>query len=341
MAERSTITKRALAAASAGRAWLDSPDGTRAGKWFSYGISAIILLMLVRSTAGIGWQQVLSALPWSLMFWLLFTGSYLLLPLVDWITYRRWWGFGWPAIAVFLKVRVMNEALFTYSGHTYLLIWAAGRMEIDFDPDTPFRRLLGRGAGAGVDPRTSPFAAVKDMAITSGLAGNLATLLMLIVAFAMGGDEILGQTVDPATLNFIVLSFAVLIVLSVAILLFRRNVMSMPAKENMFAFRWHLFRVLAAHALIVGTWIVALPEIAISTWILLGALRMVIGRLPLPNKELLFAAIAVGLTGDASVEVAALMAAQGALHLLFHGIALVAAAAIEARHPEMLAGRKG
>ena len=87
--------------------------------------------------------------------------------------------------------------------------------------------------------------------------------------------------------------------------------------------------MLGAHVLITASWIVALPQIDIDTWILLGALRMVIGRLPLPNKELLFAAIAVSLTGDASVEVAALMAAQGALHLVFHGVAWLAASAIE------------
>ena len=340
MAEGPSITRRAMAAASAGSAWLESPGGVRLKKGFSYGISAIVLLVLVRSIADIGWEQVLAVLPWSLLFWLLFAGSYILQPFTEWVIYRRWWGFGWPAMAVFLKMRVMNEALFSYSGHTYLLIWAAGRMGISFDPDAPPKRLLGRGDGDGVDPRTSPFAAVKDMAIMSGLAGNFATLLMLILAVAMGGDTVLGDAADPATLRIVVISFGALIVLNIGILLFRKHVMSIPVQENMFAFRWHLFRVLTAHILIVGSWIVALPEIAIATWVLLGALRMVIGRLPLPNKELLFAAVAVSLTGDASVEVAALMAAQGALHLVFHGIALVAASAIEARYPETPAVRE-
>ncbi len=340
MQQGPSITKRAMTAANSAKVWLDSPGGTRVKKWFSYGISAIILMVLVRSIADIGWQQVLAVLPWSLLFWLLFAGSYFLQPFTEWVIYRRWWGFGWPAIAVFLKMRVMNEALFSYSGHTYLLIWAAGRMGIRFDPDAPPKRLLGRGETDGVDPRTSPFAAVKDMAITSGLAGNLTTLLMLILALSMGGDGVLGDAVDPATLRIIIVSFGALIALNIGILLFRKHVMSIPVRENLFSFRWHLFRVLTAHILIVGSWIVALPDIAISTWILLGALRMVIGRLPLPNKELLFAAVAVSLTGEASVEVAALMAAQGALHLVFHGIAMVAASAIEARYPETQAARE-
>ena len=80
----------------------------------------------------------------------------------------------------------------------------------------------------------------------------------------------------------------------------------------------------------MGSWAAALPAIDAETWFLLGALRMVIGRMPVPNKDILFAAIAVSLAGDAAIEVAALMAAQGALTLVFHGVAWAAAAAQEA-----------
>ena len=127
-----------------------------------------------------------------------------------------------------------------------------------------------------------------------------------------------------------------MVVLNVAIVLFRGRVMSLPPRENFFAFRWHLFRVVTIQALLVGSWAVALPGFTAETWFLLGALRMVIGRMPVPNKDILFAAMAVSLTGDSSVQVAALMAAQGALILLFHaaawGVALIQerAAAAEA-----------
>ena len=50
------------------------------------------------------------------------------------------------------------------------------------------------------------------------------------------------------------------------------------------------------HFLLVATWFVALPLIGVGTWLVLGALRLVIGRMPVPNKELLFAALAVSLT---------------------------------------------
>ena len=318
------------------RDWGNSPAGIRAKKAFNILLSALILALLVRAIAQVGWEQVIDSVPVNPWFWLLFVGSYLLQPLVEWLIYRRWWHFGWESLGVFLKMRVMNDALFSYSGHTYLLVWAAKRLGIEFDPKAPAPRILGRGEGPGVDPATSPLAAVKDMAITSGLAGNLATLLILGLALTMDGATVLGAALDPRTLRVLLWSFAAMVVLNVAIVLFRGRVMSLPPRENFFAFGWHLFRVVTIQALLVGSWAVALPGFTAETWFLLGALRMVIGRMPVPNKDILFAAMAVSLTGDSSVQVAALMAAQGALILLFHaaawGVALIQerAAAAEA-----------
>ncbi|GGE14837.1 hypothetical protein GCM10011529_21560 [Polymorphobacter glacialis] len=335
MTETPSLTRRVTDTAHAARDWLDSPAGKRAQKWVSIGLSVAILAILARSISDIGWRQVVRVLPTTPLFWILFGAAYFLQPLIDWIIFRRWWPMAWRAVSIFLQKRVMNEALFSYAGDTYLIAWAANKLGIEYDPEAPPKRLLGRGDGPGLDPQTSPFAAIKDVAITSGLAGNLTTLVTLGLALAMGGDRVLSEGVDPAVLRNSMIAFGALIVLSASIVLFRKQVMSIPVADNMWSFWWHLFRVLTAHVLIVLSWVVALPAIAFTTWFLLGALRMVIGRLPLPNKELVFAAVAVSLTGDASVQVAALMAAQGALHLVFHGLAWVLAAAIEKSGPAM------
>jgi hypothetical protein len=87
------------------------------------------------------------------------------------------------------------------------------------------------------------------------------------------------------------------------------------------------------HFLLVASWFAALPEVGIGTWLILGALRLVIMRMPVPNKEILFAALAADLTGQASVQVAALMAAQGVLWLACHGLAWVLALAIDNNKP--------
>ncbi|WP_199554356.1 hypothetical protein [Sandaracinobacteroides hominis] len=331
MGTGASATQRIMASIEPVRQWMDGPSGKRAQRFFSGSLSILILWLLASSIAEIGWRQVLAALPANPLFWLCFAGAYFILPLTDWFIYRRWWKLGWRDIGVFLKMRVMNEALVSYSGHTYLLIWAAERMGIAFDPKAPPPRILGRGDGQGVDPATSPFAAVKDMAITSGLAGNLGTLIMLLLALGLGGNAVVGEAFDRRTLDILIWSFGAMILLNIGIVAFRGRVMSLPVKENMFAFRWHLFRLLLGHALLVLSWVVALPMIPFGSWFQLGALRQVVARMPLPNKELLFAAIAVSIAGEASVEVAALMAAQGALHLVFHGISWAMALAIEKR----------
>lgn len=310
------------------RGWTKSPLGQRLGRWFNLLLSALILLLLARAIADVGWQQVIDVLPANPLFWALLIAGYLLPPLVEWYIYRRWWGFGAQALGVFLKMRVMNDALFSYSGHTYLLVWASRYLGFAFDPENP-PRILGRGGGTGVSPAENPVAAVKDMAITSGLAGNLATLVLLAIALSLESASTLGAALDPRTMTILLWSFGAMIVLNLGIVAFRNNVMTLPVQENMFAFGWHMVRVLAVQALLVASWAVALPGIPAETWFLLGALRMVIMRMPVPNKEVLFAAIAVSLAGDTAMDVAALMAAQGALHLVFHAIAWGVSAALD------------
>jgi hypothetical protein len=328
-----SLLNRLIARLAAAKAWFDGPAGRRAQQWGSLVLSLLILFLLVRSIAAVGWREVLAALPANPLFWLVFVAAYLWPPVNEFLIYRRWWPMGLDGFAVMLKMRVMNEALFSYSGNTYLLVWATNRLGIRFDPKAPPPKLLGRGDGPGVDPRTSPFAAVKDNAITSGIAGVFATLVFLLIALAMGGDAVVGQAIDGGVIRTMVLAFGAMILLNLGILLFRGRIMSLPVKENVRCFFMHLARVVGNQLLFIASWIIALPIIGVETWILLGALRMVITRMPVPNQQVLFAAIAVALTGDASVQVAALMAAQGALHLVFHGLAWAAASAMERRDP--------
>jgi hypothetical protein len=310
------------------RDWYGSDSGKRAQKWLSLGISAIILVVLVRSILKIGWSELVAAVPSQPLFYLLFAAAYAIPPCFDWFFYHRWWGIGWRAIAIFLRKRIMNETLISYSGDTYLLLWATGRLGIRHEPGRA-APLLGRNGSDGLDPRRNPFAAIKDVAITSGLAGNGVTLLMLLLALALGGGDVLSSSLDAGTLRTMALGFGALVAVNIAIVLFRGRVMSLSEQETRWLFLVQLFRVLLNHALILLSWYVVMPEIAFSGWIVLGAIRMVMSRLPLPNKELLFAAVAGTLTGGASVEVAALMFVQGALHILCHGIAWAAAMLID------------
>lgn len=279
----------------------------------SLGLSAAIIFYLVHAVSDIGWQEVLAVLPGNPIFYLLVAMSYMATPVTEYIIFRRWWPLTPRALAVFSKKRVLNEAIFGYSGDAYLFVWA--------------KKALGaREVGAG------PLAAVKDVAITSALAGNVATLLMLGLALSLGGGPAVEQAFTGGAMRSVGFGFAFVISVSLGILLFSRKVMSLSARENSVIFLLHCARLLIGSALLLLAWILALPEVAVGTWIVLGALRMVVTRLPfVPNKELLFAAIGVSLTGGAAPQVAALMAAAGALHLVSHVISYAGASFIESR----------
>lgn len=280
----------------------------------SLGLSAAILAYLLHAVADIGWAEVWAVLPANPVFYLLFAMSYMATPLTEYQIFRRWWPLTPRALAIFSKKRVLNEAIFGYSGDAYLYVWARQKL------------------GGRPDVETAPLAAVKDVAITSALAGNVATLLMLALALSMGGGPAVEQAFSGQAMKSVGLGFAFVISVSLAILLFSRKVMSLSRRENSIIFLLHCTRLLLGSALLLLAWIIALPEVAVGTWIVLGALRMVVTRLPfVPNKELLFAAIGVSLTGGAAPEVAALMAAAGALHMTGHVLSYLGASFIESR----------
>ncbi len=279
----------------------------------SVAFSVGILAYLGRSIASVGWDQVIAALPRNPLFYLLFIVSYMALPVSEFAIFRRWWPLGWRSIAVFSRKRVLNDAVLGYAGDAYLFMWA--------------KRALGaREVGAG------PLAAVKDVAIMSALAGNVGTLLMLALALSLGGGEAVSQAFSGAAMRPVGIGFAIVTAISLAILLFSRRVMSLSAHENLIVFGLHCARLALSSGLLMLAWIIAIPQVPAGTWVVLEAMRLVVARLPfLPNKDLLFAAISVSLTGAAAPQIAALMAAAGALFIICHAASYLLASLVE-RH---------
>ena len=330
----SSLLASLLQRLNAGREWFNSRAGQRVKMVASVVMSAAIIGLLVRAIVDVGWDTLIAVTPALPLYWLVFAAFYFFHPLMDWQIFRHWWRLGWRTLSMFFRRRVMNEALFSYAGDAFMMAWAATRFNIAFDPEAPAAPKLGRGDGPGSHAAEAPIAAIKDVAIISGLAGNLFTLLMLILAIVLGGDTILNSDVDPTTIRRMIIGFALLIGLSLTIVFNRNRVLTLTVAANMRTFWLHLVRVSTMHFLLVATWFVALPAIGVGTWLVLGALRLVIGRMPVPNKELLFAALAVSLTGDASLEVAALMASQGVAYLAAHGLSWLMAIVIDQTDPD-------
>jgi hypothetical protein len=113
-------------------------------------------------------------------------------------------------------------------------------------------------------------------------------------------------------------SLGVLAVSSLAMLLLRRRLFTLPREELVWITLLHLARIAATVGLTALMWHLILPGVGLVWWLILATLRQLLSRLPLiPNKDLAFVGLAVFVVGRDG-DVAAMVALLGSLILLTH-----------------------
>lgn len=253
-------------------------------------LSLIVVGLAFYQSRGIDLSKIVSLAPNSPVFWSIFCMSYLIIPASDWLIFRRLWGVGGRAFGALVRKLIYNEMLVGYLGEAYFYGWARHNL-----------RFV-----------SAPFGAVKDVAILSAVAGNVTALIFFAATFPLLRLLPLGEHVSA-----IGLSLAVIIGTSLAVLLLRGSIFSIERKELLIVFAVHLVRILASTVLIAYMWHIVLPEIDFAWWILLVNIRLLVSRLPLlPNKDLVFAGIAILMIGQ--IEISELMALMAGLTLCFH-----------------------
>lgn len=257
-------------------------------------VSLIIVGAAIYQARNLDLAKIVGMMPASPTFWGLFAITYLAGPAGDWFIFRRLWGVGANAFGALVRKFIYNELLLSYLGEVYFYGWA--RRNLKFE--------------------TTPFGAVKDVAVLSAVAGNVASLLFLTAAFPF--VRLLPLHDHAAAIGW---SLAVVIGTSLAVMLLRRSLFSLDRKELRMVFSVHLLRTLATTFFSAVQWHLVLPDVELGWWLILAAMRLLIFRLPfVPNKELLFAGIAVlALGGD--VEISGLMALMAGLSLASHVLA--------------------
>lgn len=269
--------------------------------WAGAGFALAVLVAVVLQLRRVDFGDVLHLLPTAPVFWLVFAASYFAGPAMDWVIYRRLWQIPVGGFAALLRKLIGNELITGYAGELYLYTWA--------------RRRTGM--------TSTPFGAIKDVAILSAMVANAVTLLLLVLAWPLLGNLPLG--IDSRAL---LISVAVIVGISSLILLFRRRLFTLPRAELRFVAAIHLLRIMLTTGLAALCWHLVLPGVALNWWLLLAALRMLVSRLPLlPNKDIVFAGLAVFLIGH-DAEIGMLMTMMASLILAVHlglGLLLVAA----------------
>ena len=258
-----------------------------AGPFISLGLLAAIFLQLGKLDIA----ALLALLPRAPGFWAVFLLTYSVTPLFDWIIFNRLWSIPASGLAALFHKRLSNELLLGYVGDVYFYAWARRQV-----------RMAG-----------SPFGAVKDSAILSGVVGNLVTLAMLALTFPLLSS--LNLALDGRLLGA---SLAILVLMSIVPMAIGRRIFSLPLPERRMVVTVHFIRVVANMLLYAALWHLMLADVPLSWWVVLSTVRLALSRLPLvPNKDVLFAGVATFLVGREG-EIAGVLALLASLFLATH-----------------------
>lgn len=258
---------------------------------FSIGLSLAVIAAVIHEMGGVNIPKLLSMVPASFTFWGVFAAYYLITPASEWLIFRELWQIPPAGFVALLRKKVYNELLLGYLGEAYFYTWARRRVSLD----------------------AAPFGAVKDVAILSAMTGNAATMALLVVMLPILGASQLGLDSRPLTL-----SLGVMLAISLVAMVFRRRVFTLPRADLMMITKVHVARIVLSTVFLAMLWHLVLREVPLSWWLYLSTLRLLVSRLPLmPNKDLLFAGVAVMMLGHER-DIGELMTLMAGLILATH-----------------------
>lgn len=258
-------------------------------RWATPALSVAILAVVIWQFRHINLNQIVDVIPTNPLFWLVFAIYFFSAPIADFIIFRRLWGIPFEGFIALLRKSVSNALLVDYLGEAYFYSWARKKLNMV----------------------TSPFGAVKDVAILSALVSNFATIVMMALAYPYARDFNFG--VQPL---LIAASIGVVAIISILVVAFRKRLFSLTRSELWWVSGVHLARMVIVNLLLALAWSLALPDVALTWWLVLVTINMLLGRLPLiSNKDVIFAGLVVFLVGR-DEEVKLLMALMATLILL-------------------------
>lgn len=269
-----------------------------------------VFYYLALRVSAIGWQDVQDALPTTPWFYALFLAWYFVFPLTEWLVYQKLWG---PAARrrfdVFLRMRIYNFGVMSYTGEAYLALWGSQNTGLKK------RKII---------------ATVKDSQILSALSSNSLTISLVAVLF-VSGELSLITGADPSYPLYVTIAVTLGVILIPLVLRFRRQILSIAGRTARTIFLMHFARLIAVVGLQVAMWSVVMPYVPMQTWLLFLTAQYVLTRIPfLPNADLLFAGLGLTLLSYVNAPhavLAGIFVASGALSQilnlgLFAGLSL-------------------
>ena len=261
--------------------------------------SVLVIAYLGYRLTEIGWVRILHSLPLVPWFYVLLVLQYCALPVSEIVIYRRVWRRPLERyFPVLLRKRVLNFGVLGYLGEGYFALWARQALGLNN------RRIFG---------------AIKDVDILSALVSNFAVIL-LVIAF-MGTREFqIFVAPAPNFLKDFTIFGGVVVLAILAIVIFRRHILSLDHQSLAFVLTCHVTRLAIVFLLQVSQWVVVLPNVPKSIWLAFLTAQLVMTRIPLlPSQDLMVLGLGVALASIIDVPEAAvtgMFVAAGGLNQL-------------------------
>jgi hypothetical protein len=255
-------------------------------KWFNRAVQIGIVGVLFYQLSLVGWGEVIRSLPTNPLFYILQFAIYMALPISELFIYKKTWRFKFSqGLPVFIYKKIYNSDVITYSGEVYLYYWAKKHFEAS---------------------RKEIISVIRDNNILSTVSSTIIAILLIGIFLTFGHvgfNEIVGNE-GRFWLPWIVL---LVLVLSAVAWHYRHLWFSLSKRETLHILGIHTIRLLAVHTLELLQWVVAIPMVSLTSWFSLMAAKIATSRIPLlPNKDLLFVSIVIGLSGTFGIPQAEL-----------------------------------
>lgn len=275
----------------------------------SFGILACVAAAFGRLDIG----TLFANLPKTPGFWALLAAVYLLSPMLDWVILRRLWKLPITGLVPLLRKQVANELVLGYSGDAQFYCWARSAMPT----------------------QEATFATLRDMSILSALAGNLATLILMAMAYPTLSRVAIGPLLHGAVLATLVIVVSSLGIFAARQAFFKFS-LSRPALAGIFL--GHMVRIAVMLVLNALLWAMLIPGATLGILLVLGTMRMMLSRVPLiPGKDALLAGGALALLGSDAIVVGALATVAGLIFTLHALVGLATGIHDLARRNRMIA----
>lgn len=283
------------------REFAAQPGVRRALRFAQAGLFITVVVYLVFQLSEVGWGDVLSALPTSPWFYLIFTVRYFLQPLSEIPAYELVWRTPlWRHWSAFIRKRVYNFAVMGYSGEAFFTLWARRTL-----------KLSDRDIVVGV----------KDNNLVSALVSNAATALVVVAVFFLGDLERDLEAI-PGGAALFALAFVSAASLAVAVTMFRRRLIQLPRGMTRKIVAINAVRIVIIMALHACLYAAAIEGTPVGAWLMFIALQLVLSRIPfVPNQDIVFLTAALSLapaTGAPEAAIAGMLIAEAGLSQLFN-----------------------